>query len=131
MAVLPALLATCSGWYAPMRVAARTEARARSNVAAITESPRCAAQCNAVMPSPCGAFTSTPLASSVRSAERSPCMAASATGAAAPATLACAVHSTPSLVNIPATRGACGHSSIGTKSAVVTPYLIFSAPPAR
>src|SRR5688500_10058957 len=45
-----------------------------------------AAQCSAVIPSPCAAFTSPPCLSSVRTVSRSPFMAASATGVVPAAT---------------------------------------------
>ena len=83
MAVFPAALAMCSGWYAPTRVVACTDALALSSTALMTESPRCAAQCNAVMPSPCATLALAPLANRARTVARSPCIAASATGAAA------------------------------------------------
>ena len=61
------------------RVARRRRPASRSASA----SPRVAAQCRAVMPSPCAAFTSAPCLSSARTRAVSPRMAASATGESA------------------------------------------------
>jgi len=63
-----------------MRVRAVTFAFARSSSTAIAESPWSAAQWRAVIPSPCGAFTSARRAMSVRTVATSPRMAASAIG---------------------------------------------------
>ena len=51
---LPVLAATCNGVYSPMCVAAFTLALAESSTPTMAASPRSAAQCRAVMPSPCG-----------------------------------------------------------------------------
>ncbi len=79
-AACPPRAAIWSGVYAPMRVVARTFAFALSSTAAIAESPRSAAQCRAVIPSPWAALTLAPLAMSERTAATSPFIAASATG---------------------------------------------------
>ena len=69
--------AACS---APMRVTALTFGVRRGAARRPSRrSPRSAAQCSAVMPSPCAAFTSAPCVSSVRSAAVSPFIAAFAT----------------------------------------------------
>jgi hypothetical protein len=86
MAAPPFVLASHSG-VAPARFAARGFAPARSSVTASSSSPRYTAQCSAVAPSACGAFTSAFDAISARTAATSPRIAASARSlvAAAPA----------------------------------------------
>src|SRR5690606_4005246 len=70
-----------SGVYRPIRVPASTFAPANRSRLAKSASPRSAAQCRAVIPSPCAAFTSAPERTSERTASRSPRWAASAMGA--------------------------------------------------
>ncbi len=62
---------------------ARTLAPANTNMFASSRSPLIAAQCSAVMPSPCAALTSAADFNSALTAALSPFMAASATGAVA------------------------------------------------
>ena len=58
---LPLRAAMCSGVYWPMRVTAHdVGAAVDEQVRSARASPRSAAQCSAVMPSPCGALTSAP-----------------------------------------------------------------------
>src|SRR5262249_4555223 len=76
---LPLRAAMRSGVYAPLRVVARTFAPAYKSIFASSRSFLLAAQCSAVMPSPCAELTSAPSLSSARTASLLPCMAASTT----------------------------------------------------
>ena len=62
----------------PMRVVARTLAPAKINICASAASPLMAAQCNAVVPSPCASLTSRPFFNSALTASLSPAAAAAA-----------------------------------------------------
>src|SRR5688572_2574985 len=63
----------------PSRVVARMFAPADNSICVSAVSPLVAAQCNAVMPSPCAAFTSAPFFSNALTAAASRAFAASAT----------------------------------------------------
>ena len=64
-----------------MRVVARRLPPAAISMRAVSTSPLDAAQCSAVMPSPCAPLTSAPSLSSALTATPLRCIAASATGA--------------------------------------------------
>jgi hypothetical protein len=93
----------------------------------MTESPRCAAQCRAVMPSPCATLALAPLARSARTAARSPCMAASATGAAAGS--ADTDHCLPWCASGASGGAMPGPSNTSGSSAALTPCLMCFVPP--
>src|SRR5262245_52263540 len=78
-----------------MRVAALTLAPAYISVLASSMSPFCAAQCSAVMPSPCVVLTSAPCFSMARTASLLPCIAASTSDAGTAARRNTETHRTP------------------------------------
>src|SRR5690349_20561013 len=80
-----------------MRVTDDVLAPANTSISASAASPRSAAQCNALMPSPCAAFTSAPSLISCCTALRSPRAAASATGETLCAPIAAAI--TTAIIN--------------------------------
>ena len=143
-AALPARLAMCSGVYEPMRVTAVSLARDRTSKSVIATSERSAAQCSAVMPSPCAAFTSAFCSISFRIATMSPRIAASAIGArttgagstAAPASSSHAPTTAASLTDgftpeIPreTVRMCCPPQALSENSPVLSPKLFISSRP--
>src|SRR5579864_758031 len=93
---LPLVAARNSGVIAPTRVSTFMFAPAASSILTISVSFFNAAQCIAVIPSLWAAFTSAFAFSKVRTTERSPCIAASATRRSAPAaTVDSATQQTP------------------------------------